>query len=157
MLKSAEQVYLVLTVMYEWLIQIFVVDSFVDWACIKKKYSFYHKQKKDFSKQCRIAELVRMSQLWWESLVPKYSHPIYQKLCWSEHSFNTVASGRCTWWNLQGLTRLFSVPTGTAALGARCWSLWCSGTGSGWLDRSLPGLPPTSSPSSAWPPTSSPP
>lgn len=49
-----------------------------------------------------------------------------------------------------------TVPAGTAALDAPCWSLWCSVTGNGWWDEYLPGLPLTSLPLLAWPPTFSP-
>lgn len=56
-----------------------------------------------------------------------------------------------------GWLTVLCAPPGTAVPAALCWSPWCNATGSGLWPGSRPGSHRTSSPSSAWPPMSSPP
>lgn len=63
----------------------------------------------------------------------------------------------CWYWSRWVTLTVLCAPAGTAVPAALCWSPWCSATGSGWWPGYRPGSHRTSSPSSAWPPMSSPP
>lgn len=79
----------------------------------------------------------------------KKCQPIKSRVRWKD---------KPCWYRSRWVTlTVLCAPAGTAVPAALCWSPWCSATGSGWWPGYRPGSHRTSSPSSAWPPMSSPP